>query len=981
MKRIVYGLLSILGFLIGLSLILPLFIDVNQYKGEISAKVKEVTGRDLVIKGPIQLSLFPSPALKLHQVKLANHPQAHRPHLIIFEKATVKAAFLPLLQKKIHLTKVSLKEAKIDLEKLPDGKMNWDLSPQKAPSPEDIPSAPSSSQGHTSAVSFDVGVDKISIEEADITYRDGSQETSIKDLSLEASLQSLTGPYTAEGQLKFQQQTLKFDLKAGKLEEAQPIEAEFRIGEGRMKAIGVYTQSSQTFKGSIDGQLDPTTLQKITGKTDLPHFTKDKIHLQALLIASPSRINLGDLKLKVNETIVNGALTAALGNISQVDGTLKNLPGQGSINFTLIQEKNNTQGQLKANVQRLRDLLAWLKVDPKNLPPHLLGKCLISTRYALLKETLHLHDLMLTLQEAHLQGDIEYKLNQKVPFVRVNLKTPKVESFMPRTDTKVQKPLGAGQIQGSLQGDAQSLVFDVQTTLGTFILALKGQAQNLEKKPTLSVDINGRTTNLGAFLVDLGFVSKSTYRNASLTGRLAGDLENLQLNTQTTLDGLSLGTSGTVKQLMTLPSFDLQVNVTHPNVRNFLKLPSHTPAIAQGSVSLTTHLKGDTTQFTLNDFKAMIGQTVDIRGNLDVNRKDEKTKVKGALTATSLNLDLLMAMTSGQQQASPEPQLMLVALKTPPAYHVWSQEPISFAFLKNLEADVQVLIHKLKRKDITITNLKVSSKVQNGVFEAPLTGSFYGGKLQGNFRMAADNTLALSLDLQEAELASLIPHHSGQIKLVGGKFSLHSAFSTRGRSIYELIANFAGPLKMNARNGVINGFDLQAISQRLKQINNIQGLLGLMSNFMAKGQTTFKSFDGDIVFKNGIGTIQSMQLVADGGAGQATGTINLPVYLLNIATEFRLTDHPELPPFKMYLTGPLDNPQRNLETQALQNYLIQNVFKGVIDQLSKGKGKIGDVIGSILGGQDQGPQPAQPDQGKASQKPEKVVKDLFKKLF
>ncbi|AIL12557.1 hypothetical protein IM40_01945 [Candidatus Paracaedimonas acanthamoebae] len=978
MKRIVYSLLAIFGVLISLALILPLFIDVNQYKSEINAKAKEAIGRDLVIEGPIQLSLFPSPALTLHQVKLTNHPQAHTPHLITFEKASVKAALLPLLQKRIHITKINLKDARIELEKLPDGTMNWDLTPQKASSTEKATPSPLAPQDRTPPPSFDLGVDKVSIEDTYITYRNGQQKTTIKDLSLEARLQSLTGPYTAEGQLKFQQQTLKFDIKAGKLADSQPIEAEFRLADSRMKVIGVYMSSSQSFKGSIESQFDVKALQAMTGKTDLPKFTRKEIYLKARLMVTPSRVAVENMNFKLDETIVDGTITATLGNILQIDGKLKNLPGQGNIDFTVIQKTNDTQGQLKANIQRLHDLLSWLEIDAKNLPPHLLGKCLISTRYALINETLHLRDLLLGLQDAQLQGEIAYKLNQKTPLVRVDLKTPKVENFMPRAGTKTQKPLGAGQLRGSLQGDAQNLVFDVQTNLGTLMLAMKGQAQNLDKKPTLTVDINSQTTNLGALLVDLGFVSKSTYRNASLKGQIAGDLENLRLNTQTTLDGLSLGTSGTVKNLMTLPVFNLKLNATHPNIRTFLKLP--TTATPQGAVSITAHLAGDAAQFMVDDFKAVIGQGINLTGKLDINRKNEKTKLVGALTATSLNLDLLMAMSESRQSTLSEPQFMLVALKAPPAHYTWSKEPVSFAFLKDLEADVQVIIHKLKRKDITVTNLKVSSKVQNGILEAPLSGSIYGGKLQGNFRMTADNTLALGIDLKEADLANLTAHYSGQIKLVGGKFSLHSTLSTRGKSMYELVANLTGPIKLNARDGIINGFDLQAISQRLKQVNNIQGLLGLLTNFMAKGQTTFQRFDGDILFKNGMGTIQTMQLIANGGNGQATGTINLPGYLLNIATEFRLTDHPQLPPFKMYLTGPLDDPRRNLETQALQNYLIQNVFKGVMDQLSKGKGKIGDVLGSILG-QDQGTQPPQPDQEKAPQKPEKVVKDLLKNLF
>ena len=91
---------------------------------------------------------------------------------------------------------------------------------------------------------------------------------------------------------------------------------------------------------------------------------------------------------------------------------------------------------------------------------------------------------------------------------------------------------------------------------------------------------------------------------------------------------------------------------------------------------------------------------------------------------------------------------------------------------------------------------------------------------------------------------------------------------------------------------------------------------------MSKGQTPFSSFKGEIAFNQGIGTIQSMNLVAQGGKGHATGQIDLPRYVLNIHSEFHLTDHPKIPPFHMHLSGPIDNPSRKLDTANLQKYMI-----------------------------------------------------------
>jgi hypothetical protein len=125
---------------------------------------------------------------------------------------------------------------------------------------------------------------------------------------------------------------------------------------------------------------------------------------------------------------------------------------------------------------------------------------------------------------------------------------------------------------------------------------------------------------------------------------------------------------------------------------------------------------------------------------------------------------------------------------------------------------------------------------------------------------------------------------------------------------------------------------------------------------MGKGQTPFTSFKGDIAFKDGVGTIQSMNLLAPDGEGHASGQIDLLRYYLNIQAEFRLTQHPNFPTFHMQLVGPIDNPSRKLDTTALQKYMMENVFKGVIDKLGKGTLKAVD-------------------------KPEQIVKDIFKGIF
>ena len=52
---------GIVGVLILALLVAPSFLDLNSYKPMLAAEVKKATGRDLVVDGPVSLSLLPVP--------------------------------------------------------------------------------------------------------------------------------------------------------------------------------------------------------------------------------------------------------------------------------------------------------------------------------------------------------------------------------------------------------------------------------------------------------------------------------------------------------------------------------------------------------------------------------------------------------------------------------------------------------------------------------------------------------------------------------------------------------------------------------------------------------------------------------------------------------------------------------------------------------------------------------------------------------
>jgi len=59
----------------------------------------------------------------------------------------------------------------------------------------------------------------------------------------------------------------------------------------------------------------------------------------------------------------------------------------------------------------------------------------------------------------------------------------------------------------------------------------------------------------------------------------------------------------------------------------------------------------------------------------------------------------------------------------------------------------------------------------------------------------------------------------------------------------------------------------------------------------------------------------------------------LPRWRLDMRTIARLIEHPDSPGVGLDITGPLDNPQRSIRTQALEQYITQRVGSTLIRKL------------------------------------------------
>ena len=138
----------------------------------IISSVKESTGRDLTIAGPVSLKVFPLVAVTADQVSLSNAAWASKtdPNMLAAKHLEFEIKLLPLFRKQVEISTINIAGLDLHLQTNKAGQENWDLTLPNAPfaaaaNSEINPSASSSDQ------SLPEQIASIHITDARVTYK------------------------------------------------------------------------------------------------------------------------------------------------------------------------------------------------------------------------------------------------------------------------------------------------------------------------------------------------------------------------------------------------------------------------------------------------------------------------------------------------------------------------------------------------------------------------------------------------------------------------------------------------------------------------------------------------------------------------------------------------------------------------------------------------------------------------------------------
>jgi len=382
LRVIVFALGGLLLLVVAAAIILPLVVDPNDFKDEISQAVESKTGRVLAIEGDIGLSVFPWLGLEIGSTSLSNAPGFSASPFAGMDEVQVRIKLLPLLRKELEMDTVVLKGLQVSLETDVHGKTNWeDLAgagapAEQAPAKEEQPSA-----GEMTLAGLAIG--GVEITDAGVIWDD----------------QQAAARYEISG----------LNLRTGAIAPGQavPVELKLVVDSAQPKLTGPLAFAATI---ALSDNSRTVTLTDALLETDLAGEPLPGGRLKSEL-GFNTRLNLEAQTLALTDLVLK-----ALG-----------LQLEGQLNGTAVLGDAAFQGEIRVKKFNPRDVIQALgQVVPEVSDPKVLSRAEAALQLAATKDSVSLSDIQLKLDDSTVKGDVKVA-NFAKPAIRFGLHLDQID--------------------------------------------------------------------------------------------------------------------------------------------------------------------------------------------------------------------------------------------------------------------------------------------------------------------------------------------------------------------------------------------------------------------------------------------------------------------------------------------------------------------------------------------------------------------------
>lgn len=255
MKKLLAIVGGILVLLIVVAVAVPFLVPTETYKNQVQKQVQAATGRDLSIAGDVGFSLLPSTTLTVNKLALSNPEWAQEDYLARLDSLKVKVDPWALFGGELKVQSFVLQNPVIQLEIGKDGTPSWQFGTS------DGAEASGDGGGGGSMPLQDITLKDVRLANGEVVYFDARSGVRHRVTNVNASLalQTLDGPFSADGSLAYNGETLDVALDTGPprgLLAGKPTDVTLSL-------------ESEPITLSYDGSVTQGSPQKLEGEIDV----------------------------------------------------------------------------------------------------------------------------------------------------------------------------------------------------------------------------------------------------------------------------------------------------------------------------------------------------------------------------------------------------------------------------------------------------------------------------------------------------------------------------------------------------------------------------------------------------------------------------------------------------------------------------------------------------------------------------------------
>lgn len=314
------GIIAALVVLVAAAVVLvPMFVDVEQYKPKLEEIVSQQTGRSFSMGDDMDISVFPWVGVRLSDLQLGSPQGFAAKEMVTVRSFEVRLKVLPLLSRHVEVKSFVVDTPQIFLERRKDGMANWENLGTRTKEKEKTDTAPETDTAPKNGALpiASLAVANFAIQNGLVSFTDKAAgvEKQITDFHVNLTDISLENPVPLSMSAMVDGKPMSLDGSIGPVGKT-PGKSDIlfdlaakAFGVMDVKMAGTFKDPSGRQQVDMDLAVAPFSLRKLMGELDQPFFMEtadpgvfEKIALNTKISGNADTVSFTDGNLTLDDS-------------------------------------------------------------------------------------------------------------------------------------------------------------------------------------------------------------------------------------------------------------------------------------------------------------------------------------------------------------------------------------------------------------------------------------------------------------------------------------------------------------------------------------------------------------------------------------------------------------------------------------------------------------------------------------------------------